>query len=124
MTMAYVGYRLSEGDTTVAVIETADAPASEGPRPASIQTLFSGRVSVLPGTLESSLESVHKAAGIVMKKMLAMVPERPDRLEIELGLKCSAELDTWVIASIDGEVHLKLKLSWHKSGEGRPGDHG
>jgi hypothetical protein len=67
---------------------------------------------------------VHKAAGIVMKKMLAMVPERPDRLEIELGLKCSAELDTWVIASIDGEVHLKLKLSWHKSGEGWPGDHG
>ncbi|HZT37955.1 MAG TPA: CU044_2847 family protein [Bryobacteraceae bacterium] len=122
--MAYVGYRLSEDDNTVAVIETADAPATEGPRPASIQTLFSGRVSVLPGTLESSLDSVHKAAGIVMKKMLAMVPERPDRLEIELGLKCSAELDAWVLASIDGEVHLKLKLSWQKPGEGRPGDHG
>jgi hypothetical protein len=122
--MAYVGYRLSEDDSTVTVIETADAPAPEGPRPASIQTLFSGRVSVLPGTLESSLESVHKTAGIVLKKMLSVVPERPDRLEIELGLKCSAELDTWVIASIDGEVHLKLKLSWHKHREGRSADHG
>lgn len=49
--------------------------------------------------------------------MLVDLQDKPDRLELEFGLRLDAEVGA-VIAKASGQTHLKVTLSWEAREDG------
>jgi hypothetical protein len=66
-------------------------------------------------TFENALDHVRGAALSALRRM-SSGPRAPDAIEIEFGVKLNAEAGA-VIAKASIEGHLKVKLTWQRSGE-------
>ena len=63
-------------------------------------------------TFEAALDKLKPVAAAVITKLRSL-RDSPDEIELEFGLKLSAEAGIFV-ASVGGEAHYKLTLKWKR----------
>ncbi|GHD29986.1 hypothetical protein GCM10010335_19580 [Streptomyces galbus] len=109
--------RSTDGGTMAALVEftTADGvavavEAAEPPRPGSRLVARDNGVVQASRTFEGALEGVRAAAESALR-VFRDGSLRPDGVEIEFGVKLSAETGA-IIAKGTAEGHLVVKLSW------------
>ena len=66
-------------------------------------------------TFEAALEKVRPAAQAIIKKLRAL-HDPPDEIEVEFGLKMSAEAGA-VVAAAGVEANYKVTLTWKRETE-------
>ena len=103
-----VEFPLEEGG--VIVVEV-DEPEPEGglvkaARPGEV-------VAKAKETFEQALEKIRPAAQVIVKKLRSLA-DAPDTIEVEFGLKLSAEAGA-VVASTAFEANYTVTLTWKKS---------
>jgi Trypsin-co-occurring domain 1 len=70
-------------------------------------------------TFEAALDKIRPGAAVIIAK-LRDIGEAPKEVEVEFGLKLSAEAGA-VIASVATEANFRVKLTWkHSDQHGRP----
>lgn len=113
----YVEFLTADG-AVVRVESAGQAPAGYG-----MQPVGRGGDAVVraAGTFEHALAGVRSAA----EAALAVLRDgtlRPDAVEIEFGVKLSAEAGA-LIARTTADAHLTVKLSWSPGHPGEPAGH-
>lgn len=102
--MPQIAFSLPDG--SLAYFEVSPSQLA-GPQPA-------GRVQEAAVSLETALGTVKKTAALLVESVRSAMPERPDELEIEFGLKCSLEVNGFLVAKAASEANYKVKLTWKK----------
>ena len=97
-------------DATSLIVEV-DEPESTDPlvraaRPSEV-------VTRVQQTFEEALDKVKPAASIIIQKLRSL-HDSPDEIEVEFGLKLTAEAGA-VVASAGVEANYKITLKWQKT---------
>ncbi len=100
-----VEFPLEEGGTILVEVEM---PEGAGMVPAARGEV----VQRAQQTFEAALEKVRPAAQAIIKKLRAL-HDPPDEIEVEFGLKMSAETGA-VIAAAGVEANYKVTLTWKR----------
>lgn len=109
--------RLSDSDDEVIFIE------AEGTPPAGVQTFGIAPVAKPFGRPLKTIVSITDVAArlkplvLALYNSLASEERRPDKIEVEFGVKLNAESGV-VIAKAAAEGSIKLKLTWEKKAAG------
>ncbi|NUT94680.1 MAG: hypothetical protein HOY78_21935 [Saccharothrix sp.] len=101
-----ISFRLPDDDLVLVEV-TADGPEIE-PVSRAGNVIRSATAS-----LEESMRQVRDAASTALASFRDM-PERPDEVQVEFGVKLNAEAGA-VIAKTGVEGHLKVKLTWGRA---------
>ncbi len=67
-------------------------------------------------TFENALGSVRTAASAVLTRMQEL-PQRPDSLEVQFGVKLSGKIGA-VLSAVSGEAHFVVRVSWERPPRG------
>src|SRR5229473_972644 len=102
--MPYTPFTLNDG--TQVMIEVEDTP---GPRQVSA---VSDRFDQAVSTLESGMDSIRKATASILERLRSGMPEEPDSIGLEFGLKASVEVNGLVIAKVAAEANYCVKMTW------------
>ena len=90
------------------IIVEVDEPESEG---GVVRAARPGEIAAKASeTFEAALERIKPAAGAIIAKLRSL-GDSPDEIEVEFGLKLSAQAGAFV-ASVGGEAHYKVTLKW------------
>jgi len=104
-----VEFPLEDGGSILVEVET---PETAGMVPAS----RGGEVvAKAQQTFEAALEKVRPAAGAIIAKLRAL-HDPPDEIEVEFGLKMSAEAGA-IVAAAGVEANYKVTLTWKREKE-------
>ena len=105
-----VEFELEEGGT---ILVEVDAPQEAG----MVKAARGGEVvQRAQQTFEAALDKVRPAAAAIIKK-LRTLHDPPDEIEVEFGLKMSAEAGA-VVASAGVEANYKVTLTWKREEKG------
>jgi hypothetical protein len=104
--------RMQTDDDTIGLFEI-DAPAGDG---GFGDVAFDGTVHIHKARerLEQSLAEVSAVAQRALDTF-RQGARRPDKVEVEFGVKFTAETGAAVFAKAAGEAHLVVKLSWSET---------
>jgi len=102
-----IEFPLEEGGTIL--VEVSDSQPEEG-----IVKAARGDEVVMHAsqTFEQALDTLKPAAGAVVKKF-RLLPDAPDEVQVEFGIKLSAAAGA-LIASTGAEANFKVSLTWKK----------
>jgi hypothetical protein len=101
-----------EGEGTILV--EVDEPEPKG---GVVQAGRPGEIAVRASqTFEAALERIKPAAGAIIVKLRGLA-NPPDEVEVEFGLKLSAEAGAF-IASAGTEANFTVKLTWEREERG------
>ncbi len=101
-------FPLNGGGVVVVEVEPADNAARRVMRGGSAEAV----IATANATFESALQTVRAAAEGILHQLLSL-PEPPDELGVEFGVKMSAETGA-VIAKVSTEANFKINLTWKK----------
>jgi hypothetical protein len=104
--MAHIAFSLSDG--SLVYLEEQGSPSVSGPE-------LAGRLQNVVVSLDAALESVRKTAGSLVASIRSAMPEEPDELEIEFGLKGTLEVNGFLVAKAASDAHYKVRLTWKKT---------
>lgn len=100
-----IEFPLEDGGSIVVEV---DEPEPEG---GVVRAARPGEIAAKAGqTFEAALERIKPAAGAIIAKLRSL-SDPPDELEIEFGLKMSAEAGA-VVAAAGAEANYKVTLTW------------
>jgi uncharacterized protein YfiM (DUF2279 family) len=103
-----VEFKLGDGDASVLV----DVDPVEGGQ-VMRATNAAGAVSQALSTFDAGFARVRTAASAALAQLSSM-PQRPDTVELEFGVRISAEAGAVIARSaVDG--HLKVRVVWDRS---------
>jgi hypothetical protein len=107
-----VEFPLEGGGSVVVEVEERRAPVGVT-RGGGIGT---GEIAVRAGeTMESALGRIQPAAAAIVERLRGAA-EGPDGIEIEFGIKLSAEVGA-IVAHTAGEANFKVTLRWSRERE-------
>ncbi len=101
-----IEFPLADGGS---ILVEVDAPEGGGLVPAS---RGGETVAKAQQTFEAALDKVRPAAGAIITKLRAL-HDPPDEVEVEFGLKMSAEAGAFVAAA-GVEANYKVTLTWKR----------
>ena len=105
----YVKFELEDG--TLVYVETADSPkGSSGLIPATRSVEEQAAVS-----FERSVSAVRKMAAVLLSNLREDFAETPEEVQINFGLKASAELGNLVVARGGMEANYNVTLRWRSA---------
>jgi hypothetical protein len=104
--MPHIAFSLPDGSHVY--LEEQGLPRDMGPQPA-------GRLQELVVSLDTALASVQRMAGALAVSVRSALPEGPDELEIEFGLKGALEVNGFMVAKAASDAHYKVKLTWKRA---------
>jgi hypothetical protein len=99
------------GDGTEVIFEVDQAPVRPGPKPAG---RLDEAAATVAASFERSVENVQKTAATLVSKLREGMPEEPDELAVEFGIKASGEINGFIIAKAGAEASFKVSLKWKK----------
>jgi Trypsin-co-occurring domain 1 len=76
-----------------------------------------GRLQQAAASLEQALAGVKKQRLYWSNPLRSAMPEKPDEMEIEFGLKGTLEVSGFLVAKAASDAHYKVKLTWKKTTE-------
>lgn len=104
-------FRASDG--TVLRVEVDSAPAPyDGDAYEPVRRRREGTAGAAADTLRQAVDRVRPAAQDVLNSLRAM-PQAPDRVALEFGVKLSADAGV-VLARAATEAHFKVLLEWER----------
>lgn len=107
---SYVKFELEDG--TIVYVESTEAPKGASGFP------LTGREDHLAGqaavSFEKSIQSVRKMASVMMQEMRAGFDQPPDDIQVNFGLKASADIGSLVVSRGGGESNYNIMLRWSK----------
>lgn len=98
-----IRFPLESGHSVIMEVEEPDNGITRAARPHEV-------MATANQTLESALEHIKPAAEAVLAK-LSSLSERPEEVEVEFGLKASAEAGM-IIASGKLDANYTVKVKW------------
>jgi hypothetical protein len=102
-----IEFPLEEGGSIVVEV---DVPEQEG---GSVHAARPGEIAAkAEQTFEAALERIKPAAGAIIGKLRGL-SDPPNEMEVEFGLKLSAEAGA-VIAAAGAEANYKVVLKWKR----------
>ncbi|MHB8629614.1 MAG: CU044_2847 family protein [Aggregatilineales bacterium] len=105
MPKRYVEFPLSGGGTVVVEV---DEPGSRGSQEAGLRP---GEIAERAGqTFKQALDRIKPTADAILSRLHSLI-QKPDEIEVEFGLKLSAEAGM-VIASGAVEANYTVRLKW------------
>lgn len=104
--MTYLDFPLEDGSSLRVEVDDRDAggPVMRGRAAASVEQAGE--------TFEQALSRVLPAFGVVVTKLRESA-SRPDHIELEFGLKLSAEMGA-IIARTSGEANFRVVVRWDR----------
>jgi hypothetical protein len=106
--MAHITFSLRDGSL---VYLEEDLPSSTvGPQPV-------GRIQDALVSLEDALIGVRNAARSMVLSIRSAMPEEPDEIEIEFGLKGALEVGGFLVAKATSDAHYRVKMSWKRTSQ-------
>jgi hypothetical protein len=102
-----IEFSLEDGGSIM--VEMAEPVSPDGVLRAGRRDQLADKAS---DTFEAALEKVKPAASSMIAKLRSL-PDAPEEIEVEFGLKLSAEAGA-IVASVSGEAHYKVTLKWHQ----------
>ena len=100
-----------------AILVEVDEPEPQG---GVMRAARPGEIVAKAGqTFEAALERIKPAAGTIIAKLRGL-HDPPDEVEVEFGLKMSAEAGA-VIATAGAEANYKVTLKWKRETKGEHG---
>jgi hypothetical protein len=105
-------FPLNGGGVLVVEVDAADSPARRVMRGANPEA-----VATATATFESALQTVRSAAEGILHQLRSLA-EPPDEVEVEFGVKMSAETGA-IIAKASTEANFKINLTWKKDAADR-----
>ncbi|MEV0638938.1 CU044_2847 family protein [Streptomyces sp. NPDC050619] len=104
-------FRASDG--TVLRVEVDEPPPPHGGEAYEpVRRAREGRRASAADTLRQAVDRVRPAAQDVLDSLRAM-PQAPDRVALEFGVKLSADAGV-VLARASSEAHFKVLLEWER----------
>lgn len=103
-----IEFPLASGGFIVIEVDEAEGGIVRATRPGEI-------VAKATETFENTLEKIKPAASAIIAKLRGLC-DPPDEMEVEFGLKLSAEAGV-VVAAAGAEANYKVTLKWGKSDE-------
>jgi hypothetical protein len=102
-----IEFPLQEGGTILVEVEQFEPEEGEvlATRPGEV-------VATAAQTFEHALEKLKPAANTIVAKLRGL-SDPPDEIEVEFGLKLSAEVGA-VVASAGAEANYKVTLNWKR----------
>lgn len=127
--MAYINFVLPDGSEVAfetaedEIIQRPSEETAPGPRPVNRRKIAPGpqpvdRLEESSRSFEGALNAVSRMAGTLVTKFRDALPESPDELEIEFGLKASLEVNGFMVAKAGSEASYSVKMKWGKSHAG------
>lgn len=118
-TVAFSFKPAGETDESIILVEMSDYDSGsqgasgevEDPVPVGLRDSAVQQAKV---TFNQALSAIGPVASAVQEQ-LGSLPQRPDEVELELGLKLTGKATAKIVAA-GAESHLKLKLKWSGSG--------
>ena len=105
---SYVKFELEDG--TVVYVETTDSPKGASGFPLGARGDHpSEQASV---SFEKSIQSVRKMAASLIKEMREGFTQSPDEIQVNFGLKASAEIGSLIVARGGMESNYNVMLRW------------
>ena len=105
---SYVKFELEDG--TVVYMEAADVPRGSSGFPL---TNRADNPTEQPSvSFETSIQSVRKMAAVMVQEMRAGFAQPPDEVQMNFGLKASAEVGGLVVARGGAESNYNVMLRW------------
>lgn len=99
-----IEFELEDGGTILVEVDTPEeagiVPAARG----------EGVASKAQQSFEAALDKVRPAAQAIIRKLRAL-HDAPDEIEVEFGLKMSAEAGA-IVAAAGAEANYKVTLTW------------
>jgi hypothetical protein len=102
-----IDYPLEDGSTLKFEVETAEVPSGWRGDQKPGQVAEKARQS-----FETSLEKLKPASELLIGKLRSLA-DAPDEIEVEFGIKLSAEAGAF-IAAASAEANYKVTLKWNK----------
>jgi hypothetical protein len=65
-------------------------------------------------SLESAMATVRNVASSLVESIRSAMPEEPDEMEVEFGLKGALEVGGFLVAKAVSDAHYRVKLSWKR----------
>lgn len=110
---SYVKFELEDG--SIVYVETTDTPKGSSGFPLAGRGEHpSEQASV---SFEGSIQSVRKMAAALVREMRDGFTQPPDEMQVNFGLKASAEVGSLVIARGGVESNYNVMLRWRKQEE-------
>ena len=103
--MPHISFSLPDG--SLVYLEEDTSARKSGPQPA-------GRLQEVV-SLEGALANVRKMAGSLVESIRSAMPEEPDELEVEFGLKGTLEVSGFLVAKAASDAHYRVKLTWKRT---------
>jgi len=107
---SFVKFALEDG--TVVYIESTDTPKGSSGFPLSSRGEHPSELSAI--SFEQSIQSVRKMAEAMVHEMREGFVQQPDEMQINFGLKASAEVSGLVVARGGPESNYNVMLRWRQ----------
>ena len=107
---SYVKFELEDG--TVVFIESADVPKGSSGFPLTTRGETPHEQESVSFT--QSIQSVRKMASVLVQELRGGFTELPDEVQVNFGLKASAEIGGLVVARGGVESNYNVMLRWGK----------
>lgn len=104
---SYMKFELEDG--TIVFVESTDSPKGASGFPLTTRELSAEQTAV---SFEKSIQSVRKMAAAVMQEMQAGFTQPPEEMQVNFGLKASAEIGSLVVARGGAESNFNVMLRW------------
>jgi hypothetical protein len=113
---SYVKFELEDG--TIVYVESTDSPKGASGFPLTSRGESPTELPAVP--FQQSIQSVRKMAAAVMDEMRGGFTQVPDEVQVNFGLKASAEIGGLVVARGGMEANYNVMLRW--SSKEKPGE--
>lgn len=110
---SYVKFELEDG--TVVFIESTDVPKGASGFPLTNKGEHPHEQESV--SFEGTIQSVRKMAAALVKEMRSGFSEMPEEVQVNFGLKASAEVGGLVVARGGMEANYNIMLRWGKEKE-------
>jgi hypothetical protein len=105
---SYVKFELEDG--TIVYMEATDVPRGSSGFP--LTTRADNPTEQTSVSFETSIQSVRKMAAVMVQEMRSGFTQPPDEVQMNFGLKASAEVGGLVVARGGAESNYNVMLRW------------
>ena len=105
---SYVKFELEDG--TIVYMEATDVPRGSSGFP--LTTRADNPTEQTSVSFENSIQSVRKMAAVMVQEMRSGFTQPPDEVQMNFGLKASAEVGGLVVARGGAESNYNVMLRW------------
>lgn len=112
----YLEFATEDGNTLLIEVAEPEQSTQSGMVKAGLNDRIQSSVSQAQNTFQSAISTV-KSNALEFINGIKEMDIAPDEVEIEFGLKATAEAGNFAIGKINGDINYSVKLKWINKGQ-------